>query len=1009
MSSKLYHHLRKKDAGIKIIPATVKCVTASGHDLDIIGQTKFSLKVGGFSWKWEFLVSRRLIGCPILGVDFIKENRMVLDLGQGRFSFGFAPNRYFYFGGEERVSRCTPQKLQASKVQGFHCGKISGEQRTQLESLIKEYGDVLSDKLGRTSLLEYDIQVLDKTPVRSAPYRLSPPKMKYLKGHIEELLREGVIEPSCSHYASPMFLVPKPDGEYRAVVDYRALNKRIAIESVPLPEIHAAFHWFSGANYFTVLDLNKAYHQIPLSQRSRHLTAFCTDWNLYQFRSVPFGLATGAQVLTRLLDRVFEGLKFDCVYHYLDDVVIYSPDFESHLEHIRVVLGRLRKAGLTVRLSKVVFATQEISFLGHLVSPSGVRIDPERTRAIREFPIPRDVKALSRFIGMINYYHKFIPHFADIAFPLNMLRKKGVKYFWNTPQQKAFDILKEAISKPPVLKMADFSQRFILQTDASGQALGAVLSQEDAGVRRPIAYASRTLTAQERKASSTYELECLAILFGTDKFRKYIEHQEFTLETDNQALSWLLAHPRQLGKIGRWVVKISSLKFEVRHIRGAKNCVADALSRMHETQLNDQSNPEQCQFALTEFPLAFQELSQLQQQDPELGEIRDRLEKGEDVQHYFLRGGTLFWAHRDRRRIKVVVPESAKQMVFAYFHDSPMGGHLGISKTLSKIRQHFQWRNMYSDIRAKVRECCTCGMSKPAQNTRLGLLASEVAQRPMEKIFIDHVGKFPRSKSGNTVILVCVDAFTKFVWMIPLREATTKATIKALKTNIFSSFSVPEIIVSDNAQCFVAREFKRFCFDLGIKHVTTAPYHPQPSHAERFNRNLRAALIAYHSNSQDTWDQFLPWLQISFNSAMHEAIKAPPFEIMFPFRNGSPLLSRWKIQELLPDKVDKKTLQKRWTEARKALRQSHDKVERQYNRGRVPQPFRVGDLVFYKNHPVSHAGQGISAKLLPRYKGPFKIEAFLTPVTARLVDPTSGEFVTRSHVTLLKPATARKD
>ena len=203
--------------------------------------------------------------------------------------------------------------------------------------------------------------------------------------------------------------------------------------------------------------------------------------------------------------------------------------FIQHILHLEIVLDRLRSAGLTVKTEKVVFATQEISFLGHLVSAVGVRIDPERTWAIREFPCPRDVKVISRFVGMANFYHKFIPHFADVAAPLNALRKKGVKFQWDTPQQDAFDTWKKLISQPPILRMADFSKPFILQTDASGVALGAVLSQEIDGVRQPVSYASRTLSHEERKASSIYELECLAVLFGTEKFLKYLEHRDFIL------------------------------------------------------------------------------------------------------------------------------------------------------------------------------------------------------------------------------------------------------------------------------------------------------------------------------------------------------------------------------------------------------------------------------------------------------------------------------------------------
>ena len=230
--------------------------------------------------------------------------------------------------------------------------------------LINQYPDVL----GFTHIMKYEIQLLDYTPVRLIPYRLSPPEMQYLRDHIKTLLREGVIEPSFSNYSSPMFLVSKPGGAYRAVVYFMVLNKRIVIESVPLPDINSAFNWFGKAKYFTTLHLNQAYHQIALAKSSKPLTAFCTDCNLYHYTRVPFGLATNAQVLTLLLDHIFQDFKFDFVNHYLHDVDIYSENSEAHLEQIKLVLDRRRQAELTVKPVKVVMATQEITFLGHLVS-----------------------------------------------------------------------------------------------------------------------------------------------------------------------------------------------------------------------------------------------------------------------------------------------------------------------------------------------------------------------------------------------------------------------------------------------------------------------------------------------------------------------------------------------------------------------------------------------------------------------------------------------------------------
>jgi hypothetical protein len=320
---------------------------------------------------------------------------MILDLGSDQCYFAFAPSVIITFCQKKNYRLCSRTCQLSARSSQVQAGKLSAGQRARLESLIRQYPDVLSEKLGLTHLLDYDIQLTDTKPVRLSPYRLSPLKTQYFREHIKTLLSEGVIEPSVSNYSSPMFLVPKARGAYRAVVDFRMLNKRISIESVPLPDIHSAFNWFTKAKYFTTLDLNQAYHQIPLSKASKPLTAFCTDYNLYQYARVPFGLVTGAQVLSRLLDRIFQDNKFEFVYHYLDDVVIYSESFDDHLEHTRLVLERLRQAGLTVKPQKVVFATQEISFLGHLVSPGCVRIDSERTKPIRDFLVPRDARGIA--------------------------------------------------------------------------------------------------------------------------------------------------------------------------------------------------------------------------------------------------------------------------------------------------------------------------------------------------------------------------------------------------------------------------------------------------------------------------------------------------------------------------------------------------------------------------------------------------------------------------------------
>jgi hypothetical protein len=404
---------------------------------------------------------------------------------------------------------------------------------------------------------------------------------------------------------------------------------------------------------------------------------------------------------------------------------------------------------------------------------------------------------------------------------------------------------------------------------------------------------------------------------------------------------------------------------------------------------------------LLEFPMLYDDIGVHQRADSALSPIMDRLASGEDIAGYSLAKGILRCKARFDGRPKIVVPQSLISSLFAFFHVSPVGGgHLGIRKTLYKIRQTFIWKGMDSDVAIRVKACKVCALSKPAQVQHFGMLSSEVATRPFEKLFIDFVGKFPRSRSGNTYALVCVDAFTKFVWISPVREASTATTIRVLGS-IFSNFGVPETLVSDNATQFTSRQFRNMCFARGIRHVTTTPYYPQPSHAERFNRNLRAALIAYHHRDHSRWDENLGWLQFAFNSAHHDAHKSTPFSLMLAYTPNSPLSALWSINDLLPDDPQPGNIRQRWDAARKNLRASHERLRRRYDAHHGPHNFQLGAKVWLRNHPQSNAAQGVSAKLCPRFRGPFVISEFTSPVTVRLVDEY-GQTNARAHVSQLK-------
>jgi hypothetical protein len=309
----------------------------------------------------------------------------------------------------------------------------------------------------------------DDQPVHLHPYQCSPPRLQALREIVDELLKKGVIRKSFSQYASPAFLVPKHQGGYRMVIDYRLLNKKVVFDAFLMPSVEHAFSNFEGAKVFSVLDLNSAYYQIPLSSKSRKATAFCTPFGLYKFTKFPMGISVGCQVLSRVVDSLFEDLKHKYVYNFMDDLVVDSRSREEHMNHLKEVFGRLQKAGFTLNFEKVHLAQKEIKFLGHLVSENGIEILPERIEAIVQFPPPKNLKAVRRFLGMVMFYGSFVENFSRIAEPLHALKRKKAVFCWEKPQQEAFDHLKRAISTPPVLQIPHIAREFVLVCDSLWQ------------------------------------------------------------------------------------------------------------------------------------------------------------------------------------------------------------------------------------------------------------------------------------------------------------------------------------------------------------------------------------------------------------------------------------------------------------------------------------------------------------------------------------------------------------
>ena len=441
-------------------------------------------------------------------------------------------------------------------------------------------------ELGTTHLMQFRIDTGDHPPFRQRPYRPAWTQKKVLDEHLQNMLDAGVISPSCSPYASPVILVPKKQDpqtgktDYRLCVDYRRLNSITTKNAAPLPNIADVLDSMEGSTVYSCLDLRQGFWQIPVAEEDKHKTAFITHKGLFEFNKVAFGLCNAPSAFVQLMNAALGDAQYNHVLAYLDDVVIHSKDLESHLEHLQDVFRRFESAGLRLKMSKCQFLKPEVSFLGHIVSQKGIHVSPEKIEAISNLDPPTNVRGVRGFLGMCSYYRKFLPHFADIARPLTNLTKKQEKFKWSKECQNAFDELKHGLATAPVLAFPTPERPFIVHTDASAFAIGAVLSQMDATGEKEqvVQYLSHKLSEQQCRWSAS-ERECFAIVYALGKFRPYLLGSKFTLYTDHKPLSSLFVSSMKNARIQRWSVMLSEYDFEIKHKAGTKMVQADFLSR----------------------------------------------------------------------------------------------------------------------------------------------------------------------------------------------------------------------------------------------------------------------------------------------------------------------------------------------------------------------------------------------------------------------------------------------
>jgi hypothetical protein len=680
---------------------------------------------------------------------------------------------------------------------------LTAAQRTKVNDLLNQCKPAFSKVITVTPKILHRINTSTHGPIAVPPYRLSPIRQSELRKEIDKMLEQHIIEESDSPWAAPVVMVPKTDGSYRICIDYRKLNAVTVPDVYPLPRIDDLLHTAGRTRYMSTIDLRAGYWQIAVQKEDLDKTAFITPFGLYRFNRMSFGLRNAPATFQRLIDRFKIELNEVNVLAYLDDIIVLSATMEDHCEDLQRVFQKLHDYNLKANREKCHFFCSEVQYLGHLITPKGISTNPQKIEAIVAMKEPANVKQVQTFLQTCSWYRRFIPQFAKVAKPLSDLTKKKATWKWEEAEQSAYTTLKKLLTSAPILRQADPERKFVVKTDASGWALGAVLVQGEGAEEHPVEYASRLLTSAERNYSTT-EREALAVVWAMNKFRGYVEGADITIITDHQALRWLMTIKSPTGRLARWALQLQPYNLTIKYTPGKTNVVADTLSRPPGGEV----------IAVAAVALDFPsrgaaDIRQEQLKDEGLKKIVGCFEahnQTEDVSYwtnkgYLMMNGILhrYSPESEEEEAQLVVPEHEWPEIMKIYHDAPMAGHYGADRTIRRISRRYFWRNMRAYITNYVKRCLECQRYKIANLKPAGLLQTTVMNQRFEIIAFDLFGPLPKSDDNKVWVFVVEDIASRWVELFSLEQATAAECASVLIDEILIP-SIRDSTASDQRQ-----------------------------------------------------------------------------------------------------------------------------------------------------------------------------------------------------------------
>ena len=880
----------------------------------------------------------------------------------------------------------------------------------KLKHLLGKYKQVfkdLPDGLPPDRGIHHTIHLTEnKTPFKH-PYRLSPKELAEAKKQIADLLAKGFIQPSQSPFGSPILFVQKKDGSLRMCIDYRGLNAVTSRNRYPLPNIADLLDKFSGATVFSSLDLASGYHQIRISDDDVPKTAFTTPFGHYEFKVLSFGLTNAPATFQAVMNRLFGHLHSFCVV-YLDDILIFSKTPEEHLQHLETVLQILEREGLYAKLKKCDFNKSELLYLGHIIGRDGIKVDPAKISCIADWPRPKNVHELRSFLGLANYFRKFVMAYSVRTAPLTRLTGKNSKWDWTERCEAAFNGLKTDLTSSPVLASPDMSKHFEVVADACGEGIGAVLLQDG----RPLAFESKKLTEPERRYTTT-EQELLASVHAMTIWRCFLEGlpaDQVTLVTDHHPNTCMPTQPNMNRIQARWSEFLQRFNFKWIYRPGRIN-VADPLSRKpHAEQAH-----ESAQHANQEASYHLGTISHSPSAtvvDPHVWPPASQLIKGYTIDCSISSQAGLY--HDVRGLLfhdgRLVLPDALgiRQMVFDALHASPFAGHKGLHATSKLLKRDFYWPCMDADIKEWLQVCPSCQHNKASNKLPAGLLEPlPIPTRRCSDVSMDFITHLPLTRQGHTAIFVVVDRLSKLVHFIPaVDSASAEDVARLFIDNIFTLHGMPERIVSDRDTRFTGTFWKSLCDLWKVDRQLGTAYHPQSDgQTERFNRTLEDMLRHWCCPDQNDWDEHLKLAEFACNNAVHASTGETPFMLTFgqhPLTPASLIRQdlHGKLQNPCADHFSSGILD-RVQNARHALVSAQARQKCFADQRRRAVEYKVGQYVKLSTKNLAQRAKG-TPKLHPKFIGPFQVTARVGAQAYKLLLPEEMRIHNVFHVSLLQ-------